>query len=46
MGFGCFCSNAQQLTMLGKSALRRIENYIFLMNFGGARVSEVGSHAL
>src|SRR5438477_4195111 len=32
--------------MLGKSALGRIENYIFLVNFGSARTSGASSDAL
>ena len=32
--------------MLGKSALRRIENYIFLMNLGRPGTGEARSHPL
>jgi hypothetical protein len=32
--------------MLGKATLRRVENHIFLMNFGGAGAGKARSNAL
>ena len=39
-------SNAQQLAVLRQAALRRIENHVFFVNFGGSRARETSAHTL